>query len=322
MHPSGSSEQKIVVTGGAGFIGSHLVDRLLADGRAEVVVFDNLSRGRLSNLASHQADSRLRIVEGDVRDAAAVADALRGAAVVFHLAAQSTVLGGVEDGDYTFATNVVGTFNVLRAAAGGGVGRLVFASSREVYGEPVALPVDEDHPLMALNAYGASKAAGEVYCRAFRRMYGLPIAVLRLANVYGPRDFGHAIPVWLEQAAAGRELHVHGGKQLIDFIWVGQAVEALVRAAASNGSLPPINVASGTGTRILDLARRIARLAQCQPRIKLLPEAEVGATRFVANVERMRQMLRIEPPLDPFAHLPSLLPLPAHAVSSLGRATS
>jgi nucleoside-diphosphate-sugar epimerase len=309
---------RVVVTGGAGFIGSHLVDRLLASGRGEVVVVDDLSRGRLEHLAGHRADPRLRFVEADVRDSAALTAALRGARLVFHLAARSLAMGGDEDEDETFSSNVVGTFNVLRVAAQVGVKHVVFTSARDVYGEPIALPVDEDHPLMAINTYGASKAAGEVYCRAFRRKYGLQVVILRLGNVYGPRDAGHAIPVWVEQAMAGETLHVRGGKEIIDFLWVDQAVEALVRAAAVDGSLPPINVASGTGTRILDLARRIVRLTDGRSRIAVLPPDERGVTRFVANVDRMRQLLRLEPPLDPLANLPHLLPAPAAAALAAG----
>jgi len=299
--------ETIVVTGGAGFIGSHLVDRLLLDTQAKIVVYDNLARGRLANLASHQAEPRLRFVEGDIRDRRALDAALRGASIVYHLAAQSTVLGATHDGDYTFTSNVVGTFNVLRAAVKYQVDRVLFASSRQVYGEPIALPVDEDGHLLAVNAYGASKAAGETYCRAFRREHGLRSVVLRLANAYGPRDFGRVIPVWLERAAAGQDLHVYGGKQVIDFIWIGQVVEALVRAAAVDGPLPPLNIASGTGTRIIDLARRIARLTGGPRQVRLLPARPAEVVRFVANVERMQQMLGIQPPLDPLAYLPSLI---------------
>src|SRR5438105_1997464 len=125
--------QKIVVTGGAGFIGSHLVDRLL-EGDDEVVVFDNLSRGRLDNLARHCTDPRFQFIHGDVRDAQAVRDTLQGAQLVYHLAAQPSVVGAVRDAELTFHSNVVGTFNVLRAATDGGIQRVVFASSRQVYG--------------------------------------------------------------------------------------------------------------------------------------------------------------------------------------------
>jgi UDP-glucose 4-epimerase len=237
--------------------------------------------------------------------------AVRGATVVYHLAAQSTVMGGVTAAEYTFTTNIVGTFNVLRAAATCDVERVVFTSSREVYGEPINLPVDEDSPLLAINSYGASKVAGEAYCRAFRRELGLPTTILRLANVYGPRDIGRVIPLWVQRASAGRNLEVYGGKQVIDFVWVGQVVDALVRAAEFGGALPPINIGSGTGTRIVDLARRIIRLTDRQGHIGLQPARSMEVTRYVANIERMQQLLKIEPPLDPLAHLPAMFAAPA-----------
>jgi UDP-glucose 4-epimerase len=306
--------ERIVVTGGAGFIGSHLADRLLADTRAEIVVLDNLSTGRLANLAQHRAEPRLHVIEGDVGDRKAVAAAVRGARVVFHLAARS---GGAstdgEDAAEMFRANVAGTFNVLHAAIQHHVHQVVFASSHAVYGEPIALPVEESHPLMAVDCYGASKVAGEAYCRAFRRVFSLATVVLRLAHVYGPRDPGREIPLWLQQAMAGEDLQVHGGKQVMDFIWVGQAVEALVRAAAHDEALPPINVASGTGTRTADVARLIRRLVGGRGQIRLLPARTPEVMRFVASVDRMQQVLRLEPPLDPLAHLPSLLPAPVGA---------
>jgi UDP-glucose 4-epimerase len=221
------------------------------------------------------------------------------------------VMGAVRDSDYTFTTNVVGTYNVLKASTGAGVRRVLFASSREVYGEPIELPVDEEAPLLAINSYGASKAAGEAYCRAFRREFGLQAFVLRLANVYGSRDIGRVIPSWVEDVRARRDVTVFGGKQVIDFVWIDQVTEALMRAAALDGPLPAINVASGTGTRIVDLARRIARLAETQGRLNLQPARSVEVTRFVASVERMRTVLKIEPPLDPLAHLSKLVPVPA-----------
>jgi UDP-glucose 4-epimerase len=298
---------RVVVTGGAGFIGSHLVDRLLAESHAEVVVLDNLHRGRLENLP--RSEPRLHVVLGDIRDDELVDATLHGAAIVYHLAAQSTVLGGVKDPSYNVTTNVLGTFNVLRAAARHGVDRLVFASSREVYGEPVTLPVEECSPLLPVNSYGASKLAGEALCRAFRRESGLKTVILRLANVYGARDFGRVIPLWLGEADAGRDLTVYGGKQVMDFVWVGQVVEALVRAGSLEGPLPPINVGSGTGTRILDLARRITQVSHRQSRVRFLPARSMEVTRYIADVNRMQQMLGVEPLLDPLAHLSSARPV-------------
>ncbi len=297
----------IVVTGGAGFIGSHLVERLLGDSAVEVVALDNFSRGRAANLAHLRDEPRFRLIEADIRDRKALSAALAGANLVYHLAAQSSVMGGFRDPVLTFETNVVGTFNVLRAAALGGVERVVFASSREVYGEPISLPVDEESPLLAINSYGASKVAGEAYCRAFRREFGLQTAVLRLANVYGPRDNGRVVPQWLRLASAGHELQIYGGKQVMDLVWVGQVIDAFGRAGTLDRPLPPINIGSGTGTRIIDLARRISRLAEAQLKIKFQPARPMDVTRFIANVDRMREILMIEPPLDPLGNLGELV---------------
>lgn len=305
----------MVVTGGAGFIGSHLVDRLLLATNADVVVLDNLNRGRLSNLAQHVNSPRFTFIQGDIRDPNVVADTLRGADVVYHLAAQSTVMGAVEDVDYSFSTNVGGTFTVLQAAARECVSRFVFASSREVYGEPIDLPVDEGQPLLAINFYGASKVTGEAYCRAFRRGYGLNTVVLRLANAYGPRDFGRVIPSWINLAAAGQDLTVYGGKQVLDFVWVGQVVEALMRTADLEGPTPPINIGSGTGTRIIDLARRIRLTVGSQSHIQLVPARAVEVVQYVARIDRMRQLLKLEAPADPLAHLGELVGAPTAAPS-------
>lgn len=306
---------KIVVTGAAGFIGSHLVDRLLADGAGTIVGFDNLSRGRLENLAQLRTEPRFELVEGDVRDHAAASDVVRGASLIYHLAAQSTLRGALHDMEYTFATNVRGTFNVLRAAVESNVPRVVFTSSRDVYGEPVNLPVEEESPLLAINSYGASKVAGEVYCRAVRREFGLQTVILRLASVYGLRDIGRVIPTWLHQAQTGEKMHIYGGKQVLDFVWIGLVIEALVRSGKLDGPLPPINIGSGTGTRIVDLARRIGRLVECQPRIQLEPARSMEVNRFIAKVDRMRQILLIEPLLDPLANLAELVAVPVQVLS-------
>jgi UDP-glucose 4-epimerase len=294
--------QKVVVTGGAGFIGGHLVARLLETSPAEVVVVDNLSTGRLANLARPRLDLRLSVIEGDIRNPRFVGEVLRDASVVFHLAGRPGSAGADHDLDATFSTNVVGTFNLVSAAARCGVGRLVFASSRHVYGEPLGLPVDENHPLLPIDAFGASTVAAEAYCRVFRR-YGLQATILRLANVYGVGDAGRVVADWLARARVGQELLVHGETTVLDFISVDLAVESLLRAAASERPMPPINVGSGTGTRLIDLARRIVRLTGSSSPIRLLAPSPLRVSRFVANVERMRELLGINPPLDPFGQL-------------------
>jgi UDP-glucose 4-epimerase len=300
-------DQKIVVTGGAGFIGSHLVDRLLRDTPAQIVVLDNLSRGRLANLAAHRSNPRLECVVGDVRDAPTVLRWLRNTTLVYHIAAEWEDSRPDRDSDQMFTTNVVGTLNVLRAAVQQRVERVVFTSSYEAYGIPVSLPVDEGQPLLAIDFYGASKAAAEAYCRAFYRLTGLKTAVLRLSDVYGPRDSGHLVPTWLQRVAAGEDLEISDGKRVIDLVWIGLVVEALIRAATLDWPIPPVNVASGTGTRLIDLAKRIRHLTKGNVPIHVRSEPVVENPRFVASIDRMRHILGIEPGLDPLIELPSLV---------------
>jgi UDP-glucose 4-epimerase len=297
---------KIVITGGAGFIGSHLVDRLARDGAGEIVVADNLHRGRREHLAQHDGNDAIHLAEVDIRDAAALRELCAGADVIYHLAAQSNVMGAVSDLSYSFSTNVAGTVNVLEAARAGGVRRVVFSSSREVYGEVERLPVSEDTPFNSKNAYGASKAAGELYTRVFLNTYGVETAVLRFANVYGPRDRDRVIPLWLDAAAQGREMIVYGGQQLIDFVHVDQIVEAMLRASTADIIGQPINVGSGQGTPLLQLAERVMALPGASSRLDLRPARSVEVARFTADIGLMRSLLGLEPPTDPLFALESL----------------
>jgi UDP-glucose 4-epimerase len=317
----------IVVTGGAGFIGRHLVARLWAArgafgaGDEPVVVIDNLRRGSRQALAPLEDAGAVRFIEGDVRDAALLREALRGAEYVFHLAAQSNVIGSEADPDYAFSTNVTGTYNVLQAALHHGVRRLVFASSREVYGQPARLPVPETAPLAPKNAYGASKAAGEMACRAATRG-GLELVALRLANVYGSGDSGRVIPLWLSRAVRGEDLLIYGGGQLLDFLWVGDAVSALLRAAlvprvifASAGLLPAesdeagffvaLNAGTGRGTAIRALADRVRDVLGSDVGVQVLPARSAEVEQFVAETALMRATLGLRPDA-PLAHLPEL----------------
>jgi UDP-glucose 4-epimerase len=295
---------RVLVTGGAGFIGAHLVARLVERGD-EVIVLDNMKRGRRGRVVDLLAGGHGRLVEDDIRSFEALVAVVRGCDVVFHLAAQSNVIGAVTDPEYSVTTNVLGTFNVLRSASEAQVPRVVFTSSREVYGDARTLPVTEDGPLLAKNPYGASKVAGEAYCRAFAATHRLHVDVVRLANVYGPGDSDRVIPLWLTAAQEGSDLTVYGGEQVIDFVWVGTAVDALL-LAAKIGLPGPVNIGSGVPTKILDLAQRVLRVTGGRSRIALTAAREVEVTKFVADTARMRS-LGLVPETDPLAHLAELV---------------
>lgn len=283
----------------------------------EVIVFDNLRRGQRAHLEPHLAEGRTRLIEGDIRDEAALLAAMQGVEIVFHLAAQSNVIGSEADPDYAFTTNVVGTYHVLKTAESAGVRRVIFSSSREVYGDPEALPVREDAPLAPKNAYGASKVAGEMYFRIAQARDALETVIFRLANVYGPRDSGRVIPLWIERARQGEELLLFGGDQLIDFVWVGDVVEALALAAVAErervvGQI--INVGTGIATPIATLAERILALSGSQSALRHLPARNIEVRRFSAHPEKLARLLGLEPAPD-LAHLPTMIAASAKAIS-------
>ncbi|WP_161569194.1 NAD-dependent epimerase/dehydratase family protein [Candidatus Oscillochloris fontis] len=297
---------KIIITGGAGFIGSHLVDRLVRDQAGELIVIDSMLRGRPANLAQHRDNPLVQVVTADIRDAETMRSLCAGAELIYHLAAQSNVMGAVSDLNYSFSTNVAGTVNVLEAARLNGVRRVVFTSSREVYGDVEELPVREEAPFNAKNAYGASKAAGELYARVFHNTYGVETAVVRLANVYGSRDYDRVIPLWLSAAAQGEPMIVYGGQQVIDFVYVDQVVEALIRASSAAIIGQPINIGSGQGTPLLQLAERVLALPGAKTHLDLHPARSVEVARFTADISRMRNLLGLEVPSDPLFALEDL----------------
>lgn len=292
---------KVLVTGGAGFIGSHLVDALIRRGD-EVTVLDNFRRGSRANLQEPGSGREVSLIEGDIRDRAVVLSATAGCEVVFHLAAQSNVLGALADPDYSVTTNVVGTHNVLTTSAELGVRRVIFTSSREVYGEPESIPVPETAPLRPKNPYGASKVAGEAYCSAWDGAEGMECQIVRIANVYGPRDKDRVIPLWLDAAANNQPLCIYGGEQVLDFVRVGCVVDALIAASIC----PPtgaINIGSGQGVPLQHLAHRILEAvpSRSKPVVEQGRDAEV--VRYVADVALMRGHLGIEPDADPLRDL-------------------
>ena len=255
---------RALVTGGAGFIGSNLVDRLLADGH-EVVVLDNLSTGRRENLAG--ALPRIDFREADLRDRVAVTDAVKGCEVVFHQAALAAVARSVENPLEVTEVNVGGTLNVLVAARAAGTRRVVFASSSSVYGDTPTLPKVETMPTSPRSPYAASKAAGESYLAAFHATYGLEGVSLRYFNVYGPRQdprsrYAAVVARFVDAARAGRPATVFGdGGQTRDFTWVGDVVDACVKAAsAPRAPEGAVNIGGGERISVLDLVAAVGRV--------------------------------------------------------------
>jgi UDP-glucose 4-epimerase len=258
---------KALVTGGAGFIGSNLVDALLARGDA-VTVVDDLSTGRRENLDGALA-AGAELAELDIREAAALTELVAATApeVVFHLAAQIDVRKSLADPAFDAAVNVGGTANLLEAMRAAGSPRIVFVSTGgAIYGEGEGkqLPLDENAPIEPFSAYGQSKFAAEGYLALYERLYGISGVSLRLGNVYGPRQdpLGEAgvIAIFCGRLRAGERPTVFGdGRQTRDYIYVGDVVAAAL-AAAESGASGPINIGSGIETDVLELARQLAAI--------------------------------------------------------------
>jgi UDP-glucose 4-epimerase len=249
---------RALVTGGAGFIGSHVVDALQAVGD-EVLVVDHLSRGHSDNLSDAFARGA-ELVQADVTDVAAMTrtfDRFRPE-VVYHLAAQIDVRASVKDPTVDAHVNLGGTAGVLEAARHAGARRVVLASTAGVYGDPQQVPTPEHAPVAPLSPYGASKAAAETYMALYQRLYGISTVCLRMANVYGPRQDPHGeagvVAIFTSAAAEGRVATVFGdGSQTRDYVFVGDVARAFVAAGRSRAA-GAINVSTGRETSILELA--------------------------------------------------------------------
>jgi nucleoside-diphosphate-sugar epimerase len=242
---------RYLVTGGAGFIGSHTVDELLRRGH-DVVALDDLSTGKAANLA--QSKTKIKFIQSSVANLDAIREACRGVDIVIHLAAQTSVPRSVQDPIETNLVNVNGTLNVLVAARDAGVKRVVFACSCAVYGKTSALPIRENAPLAPVSPYGLSKHVGEAYGRVFQGMYGLEFVSLRYFNVFGPRQdpgspYSGALSLFSAALLGGVQPTVYGdGEQSRDFVYVENVVQANLLAAETKeaGGLA-INI--GTGNR-------------------------------------------------------------------------
>jgi len=288
-----------LVTGGAGFIGSHITTALLERGD-RVRVLDNLSTGKRGNL--EHVSSKIEMVDGDLTDRAAVERAMQGVEVVFHQAALASVPRSVAQPLDTNAACVTGTVNILDAARQSGVRRLVYAASSSAYGDQQA-PVKSERLMPApISPYAAAKLAGEYYCQAFTATYGLETVALRYFNVFGPRQdpqgaYAAVIPKFIVEMLAGRQPTIFGdGTQSRDFVYVGDVVRAnLLASESTKGVGKTINVASGRQYSLLDVVEAINRVlgTEIQPK---LSEPRVGDVRdSLADISLAKELLGYEP---------------------------
>jgi UDP-glucose 4-epimerase len=253
-----AASQLDLVTGGAGFIGSHLVDRLLGEGR-HVRVLDNFVVGRRANLAQHEANPRLEIVADDIADKAAVERACRGTDRVFHLAARADVVPSIQEPEAYFRANVDGTFAVLEAARANAVRRVIYVASSSCYGIPDVYPTPETAPNDPRYPYALTKLLGEQMALHWAKVYGLPVTAVRLFNVFGPRartsgTYGAVFGVFLAQLIAGKPLTIVGdGTQTRDFTFVSDVVDALLAVIERGKSGETYNIGSGGHVSVNEL---------------------------------------------------------------------
>ena len=284
---------RALVTGGAGTIGSHVVDRLLDAGCASVVVLDNFVRGRRANLAAALPSGRVQIVEGDIGDRGLLAELTTGTDLVFHLAA-IRITQCAEEPRLANEVLVDGTFNVLEAAAAAGVRKVIASSSASIYGLAEQFPTDErHHPYNNDTFYGAAKAFNEAMLRSFRSMYGLDYVALRYFNVYGPRMDIHGLYTevlirWMERIVAGRPPLILGdGTQTMDFVHVADIARANVLAAAADVTDEVFNVACGVETSLNELAKTLLEVMGSDLPVEYGPPRAVnGVTRRLADTAR------------------------------------
>jgi UDP-glucose 4-epimerase len=314
-----SRESVALVTGGGGFIGSHLTDRLCQDGY-RVRVLDNFSTGRRENLLHLAKD--IELIEGDIQSYERVHNAVRGAELVFHAAALPSVPRSVQDPLSSNATNVTGTLNVLLAARDEGARRVVFASSSSIYGIDTELPKRESMPVDPVAPYAVAKLAAEGYCRAFFEVYGLETVALRYFNVFGPRQdpvsqYAAVIPSFISAFLEERPPVVHGnGEQSRDFTYVENAIQASVLAADAPGVAgQTFNVACGQQASLNALLEQLRSLTGRQAEAKHVGPRRGDVRHSLADISRAREVLGYEPRVDvrrglelTYEHLAGMLP--------------
>ncbi len=291
-----------LVTGGAGFIGSNIVDELIRR-RENVKVLDDLSSGNKKNLDG--VTGKIEFIEGDIRDLALLKKALKGCDYVIHQAALRSVPKSMENPLLYDEVNVTGTLNLLVASAENKVKRLVFASSSSVYGDSEVLPQSEGQIPQPISPYAATKLAGEHYLRVFAKSYGLETVALRYFNVFGPRqslesEYAVVIPKFITCILRGEQPPVHGdGKQSRDFTYVDNVVDANLAAAIREGASGEVfNVACGKGYDLLDLIRIINEITGKDIKPKFEDQRPGDVKHTLSDITKMKKILKIDPKVD------------------------
>ena len=288
---------KILVTGGAGFIGSHIVEALLQRGDG-VRVLDDFSSGKRENLET--LPGKPEIIEGDLRDLQAVRSALNKIDLVFHLAAFVSVPRSMTDPDTCFSVNVAGTRSLLEESRKAGVQKVVLSSSTAIYGDTDIFPTTEDTPPAPLSPYALSKQVNELYAGLHSRVFGLPTVALRYFNVYGPRqrpdsDYAAAIPIFINRLIARQPIIIHGdGKQSRDFIYVKDVVRANLLAAEFEASGKAFNVCTGCETTLLDLVKVLTEISGANPQVSFDPPRAGDIRRSVGNPKKAADQLKFQ----------------------------
>lgn len=289
-------KSKVLVIGGAGFIGGFVVTELLKHDVKEVVIYDNLTRGKLDNIKDAIQDNRVTLFPfgGDIRETDVLDKAFEGVDYVFHLAAM-WLLHCKDFPRTAFDVNIAGTFNVLEACVKHKVKKLVYSSSASVYGDALEVPMTESHPFNNKNFYGATKIAGEAMCTAFNDRYGLEIVGLRYMNVYGPGQDQHAVysgvvPIMLNKIEAGEQPVINGdGSQAYDFIYVEDVARSNISAALSDVKIGFYNVGTEVQTSIKELCDTILELKESDLKVKYVPYSEDDSRALVQNRIGSRQ---------------------------------
>jgi len=293
----------ILITGGAGFIGSHLCERYVNDGET-VLCLDNFINGSLYNIRHLLSFRNFKLINGSILDLDLMEKLVSKSEVIFHLAAQIHVDRSIVEPQLTYRTNVLGTLNVLELGRRYDVENIIHASTSEVYGSAQYAPMDEKHPLDAPHPYGASKIAADRMCFAYYKTYGLPVKIIRPFNIYGPRQkdsgYGGAISIFIKRVLAGLPPLIYGdGNQTRDYTYIDDVVEAYDKILKSkkNFNGEPINLGTGKETRIIDIANLVIKLAGVNRNIKPVHiDPRPGEVRMlVADISKAKEYLGYAP---------------------------